>query len=80
MGTWLQKSGHCFYCNDVCPIPWNPDYGCSGLPCEDMSRAGHQKKREGRTADVWITHGKFCQSQAVKHMTIECTPEAKLFY
>jgi hypothetical protein len=77
LGSWLQQSAHCVWKNDICPIPWSPDYGVSGLPCEDMSICGARRKREGPTNAVWITHGKFCQNREVKMMTIECTPEAR---
>ena len=60
----------------LCNLP-SPDFGCSGLPCTDMSRAGQQLKRHGRTNSVYITHGKFVESKRVPLFVIECTPESR---
>jgi hypothetical protein len=75
LSTWLQQSQECITHGDLCALPSSPDYGLSGLPCEDMSRAGLAQKRHGPTAPVYMSHAKFCNQQHVKLATIECTPD-----
>lgn len=60
--------------SEVCRVP-DPDFGCSGLPCTDMSRAGKQLKRDGPTNSVYMAHGKFCETKKAPLILIECTPE-----
>ncbi|CAE7663119.1 unnamed protein product [Symbiodinium necroappetens] len=65
----------CLCCmEDVCRVP-GADFGVSGLPCEDMSRAGHQKLRHGKTNSVYMTHGKYTAAHQVPLFVVECTPE-----
>ena len=63
--------------SDWCTVP-SPDYGCSGLPCTDMSRAGRQLKKHGPTNSVYMTHGKYVETKEVPIFTVECTPESRL--
>ena len=63
--------------SSFCRVPY-ADYGCSGLPCTDMSRAGHQMKRHGPTNSIYMTHGKYTETKRVPLFTIECTPETQL--
>ena len=63
--------------SDWCMVP-SPDYGCSGLPCTDMSRAGRQLKKHGPTNSVYMTHGKYVENKKVPIFTVECTPESWL--
>ena len=63
--------------SEWCTVP-SPDYGCSGLPCTDMSRAGYGMKKHGPTNSVYMTHGKFVERKKVPIFTVECTPESRL--
>ena len=69
---------HCWGEDSVCTVP-SADFGCSGLPCTDMSRAGRQLKRHGLTNSVYMTHGKFVETKRVPLFIIECTPESWLY-
>ena len=62
--------------NDHCHVP-ACDFGCSGLPCTDMSRAGYQMKRDGPTNAVFMTHGRYVEATKVPVFIIECTPEPR---
>ena len=76
LGTWLQESQFCHMCCDaLCPVP-SADFGISGLPCQDMSRAGLGLKREGRTSGVYLTHAKYNLKHRTPIFVVECTPEA----
>ena len=66
---------HSFRHSEGCQIP-EPDFGCSGLPCTDMSRAGNQLKRDGQTNSVYMAHGKYCETKRVPLIVIECTPDS----
>ncbi|CAK9031406.1 Uncharacterized protein SCF082_LOCUS19629 [Durusdinium trenchii] len=68
----LQKCERC--CDDLCPVP-AADFGVSGLPCQDMSRAGARAMREGRTNTVYLTHAKYNRINRTPVMVIECTPD-----
>ena len=59
--------------SDCCQVP-RADFGCSGLPCTDMSRAGLKQKRDGPTNAVYVTHGKFVCDTGVPLLVLECTP------
>ena len=61
-----------------CAPPY-ADFGCSGLPCTDMSRAGKRLRKHGPTNSIYITHAKFVQQKRVPLLVIECTPAACLF-
>lgn len=50
------------------------DFGCSGLPCTDMSKAGLKRKRHGPTNSVYISHGKYAEQKKVPVFVVECTP------
>ena len=62
---------------DCCATPVC-HFGCSGLPCTDMSTAGLQRKRHGPTNAVFMTHGKFVCSTGVPLIVVECTPASCL--
>ena len=62
---------------DKCMVPY-ADFGVSGLPCTDMSRAGKQLKKHGPTNSIYMTHGKYAETMRVPLLLIECTPEAFL--
>lgn len=65
---------------DLCSVPAAVDFGCSGLPCTDMSKAGNQLKRHEVTNTVYMAHGKYCESHRVPLVIIECTPESRLSF
>ena len=56
-----------------CEVP-GADFGCSGLPCTDMSKAGKRLKREGPSNTIYITHSKYVEAKRVPLFVIECTP------
>ena len=62
----------------ACHLPTQVDYGCSGLPCQDMSKAGLGRKSEGPTAPVYMTHALYCRQNKIPLLTVECTPDACL--
>ena len=62
-----------------CEAPY-ADFGVSGLPCTDMSRAGKRQKRHGPTSSVYITHAKFVSKKKVPLFVLECTPATYLQY
>ena len=70
---------HSYSESEYCHVPY-AHFGCSGLPCTDMSRAGYQLGRDGPTNVVYITHGKFVERMKVPLLVIECTPESRLSY
>ncbi|CAE7576306.1 unnamed protein product [Symbiodinium sp. CCMP2456] len=47
-----------------CCVPY-ADFGCSGLPCTDMSVAGKRLGQEGPTSPVYVTHGKFLSRKKI---------------
>lgn len=64
----------CGRCHDtLCKVP-AADFGVSGLPCEDMSKAGQQLKKHGRTNTVYMTHGKYVKKHGTPLFVVECTP------
>ena len=76
MKSWLQPSQFCHLCHDeLCHVP-SADFGVSGLPCEDMSTAGDQLKREGRTNGVYLTHAKYNKIHRTPLLLLECTPDS----
>ncbi|CAE7209912.1 unnamed protein product [Symbiodinium necroappetens] len=74
LGSCFVERQHCEWCGGHVSVPY-ADFGCSGLPCTDMSRAGLQAKRDGSTNTVYMTHGKFVESKKIPLFVIECTPE-----
>ncbi|CAK8995798.1 unnamed protein product [Durusdinium trenchii] len=48
--------------SEYCCVP-GAHFGCSGLPCTDMSRAGKRKKRFGPTNSIYMTHGKYTEAK-----------------
>ena len=60
---------------ESCEVP-HAHFGCSGLPCTDMSRAGKQLKRHGPTNSVYMTHGKYVEHKKVPVFIVECTPDS----
>lgn len=64
---------------DLCPVPY-ADFGCSGLPCTDMSVAGFQMKRGGPANSVYLTHAKYVESFEVPLFVIDCAPEFRLTF
>lgn len=60
--------------SEYCCVP-GAHFGCSGLPCTDMSRAGKRKKRFGPTNSIYMTHGKYTEAKKVPLFVLECTPE-----
>ena len=56
-----------------CPLP-DAHFGCSGLPCTDMSAAGLRQKKEGPTNAVYMSHGRFVEARRVPLFVLECTP------
>ena len=74
-GTRL-RSGGAGWEHDSCVVP-GADFGCSGLPCTHMSRAGKRLKREGPRPAVYLTHGKYVETKKVPISIVECTPETR---
>lgn len=65
---------HSHSSTDTCCVPMDVDFGCSGLPCTDFSRAGKQLRKYGPTNVIYMTHGKYCEASSVPVFIIECTP------
>ena len=73
--SWLQQYSPCLACCDtLCRVP-DADFGVSGLPCTDMSRAGLRQMRHGKTNSVYMTHAKFNKRKRTPIFIVECTPE-----
>ena len=64
---------HSYTQGDQCGVPFEIDFGCSGLPCTDFSRAGLQQGRFGPTNSIYMTHGNYMERAAVPVVVIECT-------
>ena len=60
--------------SERCVVP-GADFGCSGLPCTDMSKAGKRQFRHGPTNGVYMTHGKYVEAKQVPIFVLECTTE-----
>ena len=75
MSSWMQEFSPCMRCYDgLCRIP-QADFGVSGLPCTDMSRAGLRRMRHGPTNGVYMTHAKYNKRCRTPLFVVECTPE-----
>ena len=78
MNSFLQSSSPCLNCCDsLCAVP-EADFGISGLPCTDMSRAGLRRMRDGPTNAVYMTHAKYNKRKRTPIFVVECTPESRL--
>ena len=76
----MMTQGFCSTHQRMCAWPsaeGDVHFDCSGLPCTDMSRAGKQQKRHGKTASVYVTHAKYCRECKIPLVVIECTTDAR---
>ena len=80
LSSWLQETSPCLNCCDrLCRVP-SADFGVSGLPCTDMSRAGLRQKRHGPTNGVYMTHAKYNLRHRTPLFVLECTPDTRLTF
>ena len=63
---------HGGYCSVLKPV----DFDCSGLPCEENSRANHKRKfMQGRFGDLYLVWGKYHRCMRTPLLILENTPE-----
>ena len=63
---------HGGYCSVLKPV----DFDCSGLPCEENSRANHKRKfMQGRFGDLYLVWAKYHRCMRTPLLILENTPE-----
>ena len=73
--AFLQRSQFCFTHNQMCPNLMPVDVDMSGLPCQDMSKANHNRKFfEGNHGDAYLVWSKKHRRLRTPLLILENTP------
>ena len=78
-GAPFHTHQHCFAHGRQCSFWERVDLDCSGLPCQDNSKANAKRKfQEGRCAECYIVWAEKHKAMQTPLLILENTPESKL--